>query len=84
MRRMTITPTCTENGCDIEICNNCGYNYETNTVDALGHMDEDNNGECDDCGYKIETQEEPTKISFFEKLIALLRRFIEMIISLFK
>ncbi|MGN1348610.1 MAG: leucine-rich repeat domain-containing protein [Acutalibacteraceae bacterium] len=84
MRTMTITPTCTENGCDIEICNNCGYNYETNMVYALGHIDEDNNGECDDCGYKIETQEEPTKVSFFEKLIALLRSFIEMIKSLFK
>ena len=84
MRTMTITPTCTENGCDIEICNNCGYNYETNMVYALGHIDEDNNGECDNCGYKIDTQEEPTKISFFERLIALIRSFIEMIKSLFK
>ena len=39
MRTETIQPTCTENGCDIEICGTCGYNYSTNVIMALGHVE---------------------------------------------
>lgn len=44
----TVAPTCTEEGYDSHFCV-CGAGEKTNEVEALGHIDEDDNGYCDVC-----------------------------------
>lgn len=33
----TVDPTCTEDGYDLHVCQDCGYSYQDNIVEALGH-----------------------------------------------
>lgn len=42
-------PTCTEAGSRVRTCTLCGYT-ETEAVNAIGHIDADNDGTCDVCG----------------------------------
>ena len=44
-------PTCTKDGEKIFKCRQCGYGY-TEVIPALGHTDNDNDGNCDRCGEK--------------------------------
>ena len=44
-------PTCTKDGEKIFKCRQCGYSY-TEVIPALGHTDNDNDGNCDRCGEK--------------------------------
>ena len=44
-------PTCTKDGEKIFKCRQCDYSY-TEVIPALGHTDNDNDGNCDRCGEK--------------------------------
>ena len=45
-------PTCTDNGSERRDCTVCDA-YETDTVVALGHKDQDNDDTCDTCGTNL-------------------------------
>ena len=46
--------TCTSMGSTKYTCS-CGYNYIKQDIDALGHIDADNNNKCDRCGVILKT-----------------------------
>ena len=48
-------PTCTENGTNERVCANNASHIETQTVAATGHIDNDNDGTCDNCGTDLGT-----------------------------
>ncbi len=50
----TIAPTCDTKGYDRYVCSRCGDNYKKNYTNALGHIDENNDGLCDRCGTEVE------------------------------
>ncbi len=57
-----VAATCTEAGKTAgEHCTKCDYKKEQETVQALGHIDEDEDGKCDRCGLvlEIDDPEEP-------------------------
>lgn len=47
-----VSPTCTEPGECIRICNYCNSTF-TESVPALGHVDRNNDGKCDRCSLRI-------------------------------
>ena len=49
---ITTPATCTEPGEMTFTCSACGDTY-TETIQALGHTDENNDGHCDNCGTKM-------------------------------
>lgn len=49
-----IPATCTETGLKAErVCENCGATLDEEVIDALGHIDENNDNACDRCGAEI-------------------------------
>lgn len=77
-----ITPTCTESGLsDGTRCKICGVVLTEQTViPAMGHIDNDHDGKCDDCNTELSTQTDPTEnckcnchktgiMSFFYKIL---------------
>lgn len=56
-----VDPTCTTDGYTIHRCSVCGYSYTDNTISALGHTDENNDGKCDRCGEKVGEPVTPPK-----------------------
>lgn len=50
---ITISPTCTEKGYDLFVCN-CGYSYKNNYTQQIKHMEivEDKEATCTEPGYK--------------------------------
>lgn len=43
----TVAPTCEKQGCVVYTCTICSKSYTGDYVDALGHVDADNDGYCD-------------------------------------
>lgn len=51
-----VPATCTSAGLTQgEHCKNCGYIVRQEVIEAIGHIDNDNNGKCDFCGENIGT-----------------------------
>ena len=50
---ITTEPTCTEDGVRTYRCGYCGASYKSETLGALGHTDENNDGICDRCGHAV-------------------------------
>lgn len=46
---IAVNPTCTSMGSTKYSCE-CGYHYTVQDIDAVGHVDNDNNDKCDYCG----------------------------------
>ena len=54
---VTTEPTCEENGVETEYCTVCEYpTGRTREIKALGHVDADKDGKCDDCGKAVEEE----------------------------
>lgn len=48
-----IDPTCTDDGSIIHTCSSCGDSY-SEVVTATGHIDSDNDNQCDNCDYTFD------------------------------
>ena len=55
LERKPVDPTCEDGGYTVYTCYECGYSYESDYTDALGHDFVD--GECTRCGEKDVTEE---------------------------
>lgn len=44
-------PTCTETGLNNVVCSNCGQIISSTIVDATGHTDTNDDGQCETCGH---------------------------------
>ncbi len=77
--------TCTQTGTKTLACSACSYT-ETVTLEALGHIDENRDGVCDDCLAKVplssDTNQEK-ELTFWQKIVQAFKRFFDWIESLF-
>ena len=67
-------PDCENNGYTTYTCNVCGYSYNENEIEALGHNFE--KGECTVCG------EEDPGLNWFVKLIYIIINFIKKLFGI--
>ena len=49
----TVDATCTAAGSTTVTCGDCGETISTETIDALGHKDENSDGTCDNCSEEL-------------------------------
>lgn len=77
--------TCTETGTKTLGCTACSYT-ETQTLEALGHVDENRDGTCDDCLEKVSlfpSLGTDTTLSFWEKVVQFFEKIFNWIENLF-
>lgn len=89
----TVTaPTCTAQGYTTYTCA-CGDSYISDYINATNHIDGNGDYKCDyNCGYEFERPapevpdepQEETKDGLFAKIIDLIKRFFDLVFSVFK
>lgn len=77
--------TCTEKGTKTLGCTACTYT-ETQTLEALGHVDENRDGSCDDCLERVPLLPSiipDDGLTFWQKIVQAFQKFFNWIESLF-
>ena len=85
IQQSLIPATCTEKGTKTLGCTACSYT-ETQTLEALGHIDENRDGSCDDCLEKVSlfpSIGSDTALSFWQKIVQWFEKVFNWIGSLF-
>ena len=78
-------PTCTEKGLERRDCDDCTH-YETRSIDAWGHTDENGDKICDVCNGDTTVKQETTEhtcpeVSFLQKLWNAIMNFIRRLLD---
>ena len=80
-----VPATCTEKGTKTLGCTACSYT-ETQTLEALGHIDDNRDGTCDDCLEKVSLFpgiSTETPLTFWQKIVQAFERIFNWIANLF-
>lgn len=82
---VVIKPNCTVDGQDRYTCSVCGSN-KFETVKAFGHVDNDGDGICDECHFKMDFNSETNNFlyRFFQRILFIFRLIGQKIQSIFK
>ena len=80
-----IKPNCTVDGQDRYTCSVCGSN-KFETVKATGHVDNNGDGICDECHFKMDFNSSTNNFlyRFFQRILFIFRLFGQKIQSIFK
>lgn len=72
--------TCTAEGLQERECVRC-HGKETKTIPVLPHVDEDENGECDNCGAKMEVKHIFSPFEWLKSFIAFIKNLVQGIFA---
>lgn len=73
--RETVARTCSGRGYEVFVCPNCGAYEQRNMLEPTGHVDENDDGRCDNC-------DEQLPMYFIKHFIFLLLEFIKTILKI--
>ena len=72
--------TCTQEGLQERECVRC-HGKETKTIPVIPHVDADENGECDECGAKMEVKKIFSPFEWLKSFIAFIKELVQGIFA---